>query len=79
MNISTEDFIKFVDSNFSGSCYKCAKALNVEPSTVWRVLNGRNSAGIKLLTSIMQYCNSNRLDYNDYIFLTQPLQKSIED
>lgn len=69
MDINTEAFSKFVQANFNGSCSKCAKALDVAPSTVWRVMKGNSKAGIKLMTNLMQYCNSNKLNYNDYIFL----------
>lgn len=69
MNINTEAFKKLVEENFQGSCNKCSKALNVAPSTIWRVLHGNNNAGIKLLSNLMQYCNSNNINYEDYIFL----------
>lgn len=76
MYINKDGFIKLVETNFNGSCNKCAKALNVAPSTIWRVVNGSSNAGIKLLTNLMQYCNSNSLKYEDYIFLSMPLQES---
>ncbi|GFP77467.1 XRE family transcriptional regulator [Clostridium fungisolvens] len=69
MNINVNTFQKLIEDNFYGSYNKCAKALNVAPSTICRVVNGNNNAGVKLLSSLMQYCNDNNLRYEDYIFL----------
>lgn len=69
MNINPETFSQLLENKFKGSFGKCAKELNVAPSTVWRVIKGNNRAGIKLLTNLMQYCNKNNLNYIDYIFL----------
>lgn len=73
MNVNTENFKKLVDANFEGSLVKCAKALNVDHSTIWRVANGNNNMGIKLLSNLMEYCNKNSLNYSDYIFLNTTL------
>ena len=73
MYLNTEKFSNLVEARFGGSYTKCADALNLAPSTVWRVVKGDNKAGMKLLTNLIQYCSINNLNYNDYIFLEQSL------
>jgi hypothetical protein len=69
MHINKEVFFQFIQINFEGSLNKCAQELNVWPSTIWRAANGYSKVGAKLLINLMQYCNKNKLNYNDIIFL----------
>jgi hypothetical protein len=69
MHLNKEVFLEFIQINFEGSLYRCAKELDVYPSTIWRAANGYNKVGAKLLNNIMQYCDKNKLNYQDYIFL----------
>lgn len=62
MYLNKEAFIEFIQENFEGSVYRCAEKLDVWPK-------GHSNAGLKFMTKLMQYCNKNRLNYQDYIFL----------
>ena len=69
MYIRQEAFINLIETKFNGNYHECARALNINSSTVWRVAKGSSSAGLKMLTKLMQYCNSNNLNYKEFIFL----------
>jgi len=69
VNIKRDGFLKLLEKDFQGNCAKCARALNVNTSTVCRVINGNSKGGIKLLTKLMQYCKSNDISYEDIIFI----------
>jgi hypothetical protein len=69
MQLNRGIFLEFIQDNFHGNMYKCANALNMSPSTVWRVANGYSKAGMKFLTNLRQYCiANNKLDYEGIIF-----------
>ena len=42
MQLIIEIFLELIKGNFQGMMYKCHKALNMSPSTVWRVANVNN-------------------------------------
>jgi hypothetical protein len=69
LHLNKEVFLEFIQTNFEGNLNKCARELDVSPSTIWRVTNGCSKAGVKLLTNLMQYCNKSKLNYHDIIFL----------
>lgn len=75
MIINRESFTKLVTDNFKDNYHECAKTLNVDVSTVSRVINGNSKGGSKFFGSLMQYCNDNHLNFNEFIFLDSPLQK----
>jgi hypothetical protein len=69
MHLNREVFLEFIQDNFQGSLYKCAEALNLCPTTVWRVASGRTNAGLKFLANLRRYCvENNKLDYYGIIF-----------
>ena len=69
MQLNRGIFLEFIKGNFQGHMYECARALNMSPSTVWRVANGYSKAGIKFLTNLRQYFKANnKLDYEGIIF-----------
>ena len=70
MRVKREGFLTLLENNFQGNCSKCARTLNVAPSTVSRVINGENEGGIKLISKLMEYCKSNDVNSEDIIFFT---------
>ena len=69
MNTTQEAVKKLVDEQFDGNYNKCARILDLAPSTVWRIANGTGDAGIKVITNVMKYCNEKDINYERYIYL----------
>lgn len=70
MNMSKESFKKFIDEEFDGGNNKCARGLDLSPSTVCRIANGASKAGLKVITNVMKYCNENNINYEKYVYLS---------
>lgn len=63
MLFNRDNFIKFVSETFNNNHSKCAKALNVNASTIGRIINNSNNAGTAFLNKLLNYCNTNNLDF----------------
>lgn len=70
MKLNQVEFKKLIVKEFNNNYNECARALNVDTSTVWRAANGKSKGGIKLIGSLINYCSKKELDYNKYIFLS---------
>jgi len=67
MNTTKEAIKKLVDEQFDGNFNKCARNLELAPSTIWRIVNGSGKAGIKVITNVIKYCNEKDINYERYI------------
>lgn len=70
MNTTQEAIKKLVNEQFDGNYNKCARSLDVSPSTIWRIANGTSGGGIKVITNIIKYCNKKNIKYDKYINLS---------
>lgn len=61
---------KLIDEYFEGSYNKCARNIDLAPSTVCRIANGTGKAGIKTITNVINYCSKNGINYHKYINLS---------
>lgn len=61
------DMKKLLEDEFDNNRKACAQTFKISEATLCRVLNGRNNAGGKLLTSIIKYCSEKGIDFNKYI------------
>lgn len=68
MNRNGEGIRRLVNERFDGNMNTCARILNVAPSTISRVINGRRNPGSKLIYSVIDYCNKKDFDYRKYIY-----------
>lgn len=78
MYLNRNAFIELVKTKFANNYHECARCLDVDVSTVSRVINGNNNAGTKFLGGLMAYCANNSLSFESYIFLQKPLLESNE-
>ena len=69
MNTTTEAFKKFIEEQFEGNYNKCARSLELAPSTICRIATGNSKVGIKTITNIVKYCNEKGIKYDSYVFL----------
>lgn len=70
INIEGERLKKFVDDYFEGNMRRCAITLNMSPSLICRVINGKNKPGLKLISRVIQYCDSKNLKHDQYVMLS---------
>ena len=70
MNMSKESFEKFIEEQFDGGNNKCARGLDLAPSTVCRIANGNGKAGLKVITSVIKYCYEKDINYQEYVYLS---------
>lgn len=71
MDMPKETFEKLINEHFEGNLHKCARGLDLAPSTVCRIVNGTGKAGIKAITNVMKYCNENNINYQKYVYLSK--------
>lgn len=62
-----ENFEKFMEEEFYGNSTQAAKALNLNTSTLTRILSKKRAPGIKFLEAIVDYCRKNGIDYSNII------------
>lgn len=70
MEMSKEGLKKFINEHFDDKNNQCARSLGLAPSTVSRIVNGTNKAGIKVITNVIKYCNEKDIKYDEYINLS---------
>lgn len=58
--------------------YKFSKELNLDYSYVYRVLKKEVNGGNKFISRLIDFCNINKIEITDFIFLNTPLSKDNE-
>lgn len=71
--VNKERLRKLMNDRFDGNYNKFARALDVNPAQLYRILENDSQAGALFLGKLMSYCNANSLDFEKYIFLPKPL------
>jgi|GEM_PF-2228611 len=69
MELNRKNFKKFFIEHFEGNYNKTARALNVSPAQVYRIIKGDSKAGAKFLGKLIAYCKAHNIDYDKLIFL----------
>jgi len=64
-----ELMVTYADDNY----HQFARLLSLDVAHVHRTLNKKSNAGPKFLGALMVFCNDYGLNFQDYIFLEQPL------
>ena len=73
MELNKENFVKLLHERFEGNYTRMAKAINVSPAQLYRIVNGNSKAGAKFLGKLIAYCKANDIDYEKFIFLPKLL------
>lgn len=60
-------------SDFDGNFNKMARGLGINVAQLYRTLEKNGNAGAKFFGRLMSWCKANGKDYNEYIFLPEPL------
>lgn len=64
---------ELMNQEAEGNYNEFARQLGIDVAQLHRVLNTDSNAGPKMLGKFMLFCNKKKLNFNDYIFLDEPL------
>jgi Fe-S cluster assembly ATPase SufC len=67
MDVNRQKVHELMKSKCAGNYNRFARELGVDPSHLYRYLNTGIGGGKKILMSIMKYCKTNGLNFDDYI------------
>lgn len=67
MNLNMDSFKQFIKDEFGGVSTVAAKELNLNTSTVTRVLANKISPGLKFYGELIKYCKKKDIDYTRII------------
>lgn len=72
--IKKDKVIGLMNKLYNGNYNEFARVLGLNVAHLYRTLKNQNSkAGPKFLGALAIFCKDNNLDYNEYIFLSNPL------
>ncbi len=60
---------ELMNSRYMGNYNKFSRDLGVDPAHLYRFLNTGVGGGKKIIFSLIDYCEKNKLDYKKYIEL----------
>jgi hypothetical protein len=69
MELNKPAVIKLFNEHFNGNFSKFARALGVDVSYVYRVIEKEKNCGVKFYTSVIRWCQENNMDYREFILL----------
>lgn len=76
MEININNLEILLNKKFFGNKSLLAKTLKLEVSHVNKVFNNKGKgAGAKFCGAIIKYCEMNKMDYKDYIFFNETVNK----
>lgn len=70
MEVNVENLIKLIEEKFDNNKTKFAETIGISREYLSQLINGKEEkASAKICNAIILYCESNNLDYKEYIFL----------
>lgn len=70
MKVNIENLQKLIDEKFDNNKTKFAETIGISREYISKILNEKeNNDSSKLCNAIILFCESNNLNYKDYIFL----------
>ena len=70
MEINMEAFIKLLEDRFDNNQAKMARIMKISRYQLNTIINNNGKkAGKKIIAAILKYCDTNELDFHNYIFL----------
>ncbi|MGI6668390.1 MAG: hypothetical protein ACOX4M_02835 [Acetivibrionales bacterium] len=67
MEVNRNKIRDLMNTNCAGNYNRFARELGVDPSHLYRFLKTGVGGGKKILMSVIKYCKTNGLDFEDYI------------
>lgn len=69
LKINISKLQALIKNDFHGDYRLFADNINVNSTTVYRILTGKSNAGIKFITNFMSLCKNKKYKFDDFIFL----------
>ncbi len=67
MEVNRQKLFDLMGTHCAGNYNRFARELGVDPSHLYRYLNTGVGGGKKILMSVMKFCKTNGLDFDDYV------------
>jgi len=67
--LNREKIRELMNSRYMGNYNRFSRELGVDPAHLYRFLNTGIGGGKKIIFSLMNYCEKNKLDYKKFIDL----------
>lgn len=67
LKVDIEKINSLIRERFEDDYKGFAADVNLDPSTVYRVITGRTNGGTKFFNGLMGYCNQHGLEFDDYL------------
>ena len=67
MEVNRQKVHELMKTNCAGNYNRFARELEVDPSHLYRFLNTGVGGGKKIVMSVIKYCKTNGLDFEEYI------------
>ncbi|HHU90224.1 MAG TPA: XRE family transcriptional regulator [Clostridiaceae bacterium] len=67
--LNREKIKELMDIRYKGNYNKFSRELGIDPAHLYRFLNTGIGGGKKIIFSLMDYCEKNKLDYKKFIEL----------
>ena len=69
MEVNIENLKKLIEKNFENNKTKFAETIGISREYISKLLNGKeDKTSAKICNAIILYCESNNLNYREYIF-----------
>ena len=78
MKPNVEKIKILIKERFCNDYRMMAKTIGVDTTTIYRIITKRTNGGTKFFSGLISYCETNELNYEDYIFLPGTLLCSNE-
>lgn len=76
MKVNIENLQKLIEEKFDNNKTRFAETIGISREYISKVVNEKeNKDSAKLCNAIILFCESNNLNYKDYIFLNRNVKK----
>ena len=70
MELNMEAFMKLLEERFNNNQARMARILGISKYQLNMIIKNKGKgAGKKIIGSIIKYCDTNEIDFHEYIFL----------
>lgn len=66
MHINEQAIYGLIGERFKGNISNFCRALHLDYSGVWKVLNGQSSGTQKFIPALYSYCIENKIDFTEF-------------
>lgn len=67
MEVKVDKLNGLMSARYNGNYNRFARDLQVDPSHLYRYINGGVGGGKKLIGAVIKYCIKNEIDFEEYV------------